>query len=236
MTTATIAPIAKAARRLAARELKRRTLTDREVVRFWQERNAEYRDIPPRLEVLDRLIDEAWDLVHRLKSRGVKWAGTTREATMTIAGTAYAAWRCHDAGRPASDADDQAAVIAAAMVAGVEMALSCREGIANLYAHDLARVIEVSDDPLDKISPMRLLARVWPEKYAGGQLRGLRAPRYYATGADVDAADWDWAFWAAAPNPLTATPAVLRRGVAAVSAAHRRALKTRRATKAKAAG
>jgi hypothetical protein len=234
MPTATLAPISPAARRLAAHELKRRNLTDRQVAKFWSDRNVEYRDIPRRLEVIDRLIEEAWDLVHRLKSAGVRWAGTPKQATLTIAGSAYAAWRCHDR-RDTPHDDDQGTAVAAAMVAGIEMALASKEGIAAMWAAEFARVTAASADPLDRVPPMKLLARVWPERFAGGQLRGLRTPRY-TDWRDVEPADWDWSFWAAVPNPLTTTPAALRRAMAAVDATHRRAMAAQRKPRETAAG
>jgi hypothetical protein len=218
----TLAPISEKARHLAARELHRSKLTDRDVLRFWTDRGCECREIPRRLEVLDRLIEEAWDLVHRLKRAGVTWAGTTREATLTIAGSAYAAWRCHDARAPGTQAEDAAAAVVEATVAGVEMAMSCRNGIATMFAEPYARLVTESGDPLDKTPPMQLLARVWPEKYAGGELRGLKTPRYAEWG-EVDAASWDYELWAASPNPLTAKPGGLRKAVADIQATHRRA-------------
>jgi hypothetical protein len=223
MDMTTLAPVCEEARRIVARELDRKKATDREVAGWCRERNLEYREIPRRLEVLDSLIEEAWDLVHRLKRAGVRWAGTTREATLTIAGSAYAAWRCHDARAPGAQAEDAAAAVVEATVAGVEMAMSCRNGIATMYAQPYARLVAESGDPLDKTPPMQLLARVWPEKYAGGELRGLKTPRYAEWG-EVDASSWDYELWAACPNPLTASPANLRKAVADIQATHRRAV------------
>jgi len=231
----TVAPISDKARRVAAHELKRRKLTDRDVVQFWSERGCDCRDIPARLEVLDRLIDDAWDLVHRLKRAGVKWAGTTRQATLTIAGSAYAAWRCHDARAPGTQGEDAAAAVVAATLDGIEMAMSCRDGIATMWAEPYARLLAGSADPLDKTPPMQLLARVWPDKYAGGELRGLRPPRY-SEWPDVDTADLEWSLWAAAPNPLTASPAGLRKAVAGIMAVHHRAATAKREQLEQAAG
>lgn len=208
MVMTKLAPVSKSARRIAEKQLRRR-VTDREVVRMFP--GCECREIPTRLAILDRLMVEAWDMVHRLTGSGVTFAGDARQATLVIAGTAYAGWRS-SIGRPGRGRDPEAAaVVVAAMKDGIEFALCHKAGIPVMYATDYARAIAGSDDPVDRMKPLAALARLWPDRYTTTSLR-FRRPKYES--GDGGAAD-QW--WGMAPNVVTASRGELRRAAKAAT-------------------
>jgi hypothetical protein len=190
-----IAPVSKSARRIAEKESGRR-MTDREIVSMYP--GVECREIPEKIGVMDRLIREAWELVHQLTASGVEFAGDASQATLVIAGTAYAAWRSSihrwsDGPDPAA-----AAAVVSGMADGIEFALRHEAGIPAMYAADYARVVAGSADPVDRMKPLAALARVWPDRYTAASIRFGR-PKYASD--DGEAAD---PFWAVSANILTA--------------------------------
>lgn len=195
-----LAPVCPAARKMASKEL-RRAATDADVRRIFK--GCEYRIIPRRLAVLDALINEAWCLYHRLIDSGITFAGTPEQATMTIAGTAYAAWRSSLERDSGEEPAAQAAVVSG-LADGLEFAFFHADGIPWMYAADYADAIAGSDDPIDRMKPLDALARVWPDRYSRTTIR-FTPPKFV-----TEPTGWAADFWEQTTNVLTAAPATLR--------------------------
>lgn len=196
-----LAPVCPKVRKAVSKEL-RRVATDADVRRRFK--GCEYRSIPRRLAVLDALMREAWALYHRLDDSGVTFAGTAAQATMTIAGTAYAAWRCSFAKGRNDEPGAQAAIVSG-LVDGLEFAFCHATGIPWMYAADYAAAVEGSDDPIDCMIPLEALSQVWPDRYSRTSIRFTK-PKFA-----TDVTGWTSEFWQRCPNVLTATPATLRK-------------------------
>lgn len=201
-----LAPVSASARRMARKTLGRRA-TDREIEKMFRGW-CEWRDIPTKLDVLDNLMHTAWAMVHKLTDSGVKFAGNARQATLVIAGTAYAGWRGSLPRAGIEHNSDPAAVVARAFDHGVEFAQCYKAGIPWMYAADFAAAVECSDDPIDRMTPLSALARLWPDRYTTTSIR-FRRPKYAS-----DQETWADDFWAVCPNILTAPRKELRRATA----------------------
>ena len=208
VTLSKLAPVCPAARRIVANQLGRKTVTDREVAAWGCKHGVEWRSIPEKAAVADRLVREAWDLVHRLIESGVKFPGTAAQATLVIGGTAYAAWRSSLDRRCRDHEDAHRVMVIAGLQAGLEFALFQNTGMPRMYAMDYTNTIANSPDPLDRVPMMDTLAKLWPETYGGGKLR-LRKPQYGAV--DTVADSWDAAWWTSVPNVLTTPVAAVVR-------------------------
>jgi len=219
------APVSKVARRIAGRGLRRKAPGDRAVRAFFRCQPCEWRDIPTKLAMMDRLVEEAWGLVHGLAACGVKFAGSGREATLVIAGTAYAAWRASL--QPSARRREPAhpALIVAGMADGLEFALRHKTGIPAMHADDYLSAVAESRDPLDRLTPIEALAELWPESYRDGRLC-MSEPRCTQP-ADAAPSSWLQQLWEKRPNVLTAAPRELRK---ARAASRRRPARGHRAT------
>lgn len=219
-----LAPVSKSARRLAERE-SGRSMTDIEVSKWWDE--CECRDIPTKLAVMDRLLIDAWGIVHRLADSGVRFAGSPQDATLVIAGTAYAAWRISLGQRSRAHNPAHPVLVSAGISDGLEFALWNKSGIPAMYADDYVKEVADSDDPIDGMTPIQVLAQVWPQRYVSGRLR-LAKPRYVK---QVDGAEPSWCeeFWDHRPNVLTASRSESRRAAATGKSKWRKAAQAKSA-------
>jgi len=225
----TLAPISKSGRKFAARLLNVAEPTDRDVEALAADVAIEFRSIPTKLAVMHYLLSQSWDMVHRLSLSGVKFAGTHRQATLIIAGTAYAAWRSSITSRARRHEDAHPVLVVGGLSNGIEFALWHKSGIPAMYADDYVTAVADSKDPIDEFTPIEALAKVWPRWYADGRLR-FTAPRFVPV--DESRNEWAAEFWAQRPNVLTASTIELRQARAAESA-RRVCRKTRRCAKAK---
>ncbi len=183
-------------------------------------------DWPQKIAVMRRLVEHAWDLVHRLIGSGVKFAGTPEQATLTVAGTAYAAWRLSI--EPHQDREpDDAVLVAEGITHGIEFALWYPEGIPALFTDDYASLAEHSECEIDRIPPMRIMAKLWPEEYTPKGLK-LETPEL----KEVEGHGCDAQFWDARPNILTTPVEDVRKATRRANAKWKRAMK--RAVKSKA--
>ncbi len=213
-----LAPASKSARRLAAQESGRR-MTDTEIVAMFP--GCESRAIPTKLAVLDRLLTEAWELVHRLHDSGVRFAGSPHDAAIVIAGTAYAAWRISLGRRCRAHDDAHPVLVASGMNDGLEFAMWHKSGIPAMYADDYLNVIADSEDPIDRMTPIQAVAKVWPQRYAAGRVQ-MAKPRY-ARQEPVSAYGQEDVFWEHRPNILMAGRHELQRAKTTAEAKRRKA-------------
>lgn len=211
-----LAPLAKSARRAAEKECGRQ-MTDTEIVTMFA--GAECREVPTKIAVMDMLLIQAWRLVHRLEDSGVRFAGSSHDATLVIAGTAYAAWRISLSRSYRSENDAHPAFMAAGINDGLEFAIRNKSGIPAMYADDYLNVVSDSKDPIDKMTPMQALAQVWPRRYPAGRLR-MEKPRFTNVETSLGSVD---VFWGYRPNVLTAGRRELQRAKAAVQKKLRKA-------------
>lgn len=200
----TLAPASKGAKDFVSEALGRQDVSDHDVEAYCKRHGLEWREIPTKIAIMDRLIHQAWELVHRLASDGVKFAGSPREAALIVAGTAYAAWRSsldprareHDAAHPVATVSG--------VSDGIEFAMWHTSGIPAMYADDYIAAVDGSDDPIDRMTPMDALASVWPKIYGAGKVR-LAAPRFVQ-----EEGGWGDELWEARPNVLTASQETIR--------------------------
>ncbi len=192
-----------ASRRVTEKALGKKNVTDQEIEEYCD--GWEWRDVPEKLTVMDFLISDAWRLVHRLMEVGVKFAGTPTQATLVIAGTAYAAWR-YSVNNESRNEPAERAMAATGLADGVWFALWNKEGIPLMHAGDFADAVAQSDDPIDKMTPMVALATVWPHRYSE---RGPELPEpTYMPFIDPPHPLDD--LWNTCVNVLTAAPEELR--------------------------
>lgn len=224
-TITKLAPPSAFARKITKKALGRTSVTVREIADHC-EGKGEWRDIPEKLEVMHRLLTEAWELVHRLDDLGVKFAGSLQEATLVIAGTAYAAWRVSLDRKSRAHEPANLVLVVAGMNDGLEFALWNKSGIPAMHADDYLNTVADSDDPIDRLTPIEALAEVWPQWYAGGRLR-LTKPQYAEPEANA-APGWGDELWDHRPNVLTASHGELRRAKTAARAKWQKAAKARK--------
>lgn len=154
--------------------------------------------MPQKVAVMRLVVLQAWDLVHRLEAAGVKFAGTRVQATLTVAGTAYAAWRLSIEPAPHREPGD-AAMLSGGLAHGLEFAMKNVAGIPSLYADDFAELTEKSTCPIDRFPPLEIMAKLWPHAFtAAGPKLKTPAPR------EVDGHGFEAQVWDARPNILTA--------------------------------
>lgn len=201
-----LAPVCPTSRRIVAKELGRKKVSDREIAAWSMERGFECRVIPEKAAIADRLLREAWELVHRLIEDGVKFPGTAAQATLVIGGTAYAAWRSALDRRCRDHEDAHLVMVVAGLNAGLEFARRHTTGMPRMYAMDYIDTVADSTDALDHVPMMDTLAKLWPKTYGGGKLR-FRTPRYVTVGTHRDS--WDAEFWVNVPNVLNASKALI---------------------------
>lgn len=222
-----IAPVSDSARRMVAQELGRSRVTDRDVEKFFSGSAVEFRDVPEKVVVMHSILTEVWQLVHRLADLGVKFAGSPQQATLVIAGTAYAAWRS-SLNRNTRKHDPACGVLVVTGVSdGIEFARWNTTGTPAMHADDYATAVAGSDDPIDSLPPMEALAKVWPRWYAGGRVR-LAMPQFVEAPAG-DAAGWSDESWDRRPNVLTASRRELQHAKAAAQANWQKAARVSKA-------
>ncbi len=184
-------------------------------------------DWPQKIAVMRQLVEHAWDLVHRLIGSGVKFAGTPEQATLTVAGTAYAAWRLSIEPDPHREIDDTV-LVAEGITHGIEFALWYTEGIPALFTDDYARLAEQSECEIDRIPPMKIMAKLWPEDFTPKGLK-LETPEL----KEVEGDGFDAQFWDPRPNILTTPVEDVRKATRRASAKWKRVMKRARKSKAK---
>jgi len=197
-TLVKLTPMSKAAKRFAAKKFPGRKVTDRDVLDFFGGFRAEWREIPLKIAMMNSLLAEAWGVAHMLAANGVQFAGTMREATLVIAGTAYAAWRISIDRKTRKHETAHPAMVAAGLAAGIEYAMHNKAGMPAMYADDYVATVSESDDPVDGMTPLEALAQLWPKNYSDRAVR-FRSPRL----AEVADDSWAAQFWETRPNVLT---------------------------------
>jgi hypothetical protein len=204
MTTTTVAKRKTASeqtRRLAlARKGDPRTLSESEVNRYcdiWRK----YGQKPQRLEVLRRLIQEAWNLACYLRQAGLKLQSSSLDqAALTIAGCAYAEWMTTVVVNPAEHpAPGDPARITDGFSTGIQWALWMGDGMPSLQADSFTCLAERSDSDIDRMIPLEVVAKLWPDMVKDGK---LDLPIVGVKPLDPDA--WDAWIWEPRPNILTA--------------------------------
>ncbi len=168
------------------------------------------RNIPTDLAILNGLINEAWILVHRLAAAGLRFAGTIEQATLTVAGSAYAAWRLK------VDDDDTAypehelgrTDMVSGFAEGLAYAIVHPSGVPAMYAGPYTLATKHIRFMLDHEVPLEVMAEFWPDSYTPDGLR-LKTPVF------VNVSENDTSIQAQLydhrPNPLTTPVADLRK-------------------------
>ncbi len=168
------------------------------------------RNIPKELTILNGLIHEAWILVHRLSAAGLRFAGTMEQATLTVAGSAYAAWRLK------MDDDDTAypehelgpTDMTAGFAEGIAYALVHATGVPAMYIDTYPLATEKLRSMLDHEMPLEVMAEFWPDRYSPDGLR--LSPPVFVNLSDVPTSITAQ-LYDPRPNPLTTSVEDLRR-------------------------
>lgn len=173
----------------------------------WQRRHRK----PQRLEVAKLLIAEAWDLVHYMTAHGMEFASPPQQAALTIAGSAYAAWRCSLPDTPNADRDPSIEIVRG-FTLGILWATWMGEGMPSELADDYLELAEWSDSELDRMAILEAVAELWPEIAKDGR---LRLPVNKMEPIDPNA--WDADRWERRPNVLTSPVEELRKAARAAA-------------------
>ncbi len=125
------------------------------------------RYLPKEVAILRGLIHEAWILVHRMTASGMKFAGTLEQATLTIAGCAYAAWR--NSYELQSDPAEEwvHTEMASGFAEGIMFAITHPEGMPRRYAEDYPDSMREGGPYIifDGKVPLDVLSKYWPDDY-----------------------------------------------------------------------
>lgn len=166
--------------------------------------------MPEKVTTMRRFLHEAWDLVHRLMSAGLKFPGTPSEAALVIAGNAYGAWRGAEVRMAAGeDGVTPATEAVAGMVQGIDLATVLPHGVIARNTFDFAFVTSTSTDLIDSVVPMKLLAALWPDEFSESEIL-LKTPTYGEAGTYSSAGDSEFI---QVPNVLTAPLSAVERGI-----------------------
>ena len=165
------APVNDDARRIVS-EITGRECTAADVLEWQRGWNVECRDIPLKAAVLESLANEAREVVDRLATGGIAFAGRLEEAALVVCGTAYAAWRASMAESGGREPHEKFVLPIAGFWAGIEHARAYAAGIPQMYRAAYLSAIATSDDPLDKLPPLAVLMKIWPEDYGDWQAIG----------------------------------------------------------------
>jgi hypothetical protein len=172
-------------------------------------RPSDFRQIPKELAILNGLINEAWVLVHRLSAAGLRFAGTMEQATLTIAGSAYAAWRLKlDDDGECQEHDWGPTDMAAGFAEGIAYAIAHPHGVPAIYAGLYGLVTKCIRFTIDHEVPLEVMAEYWPDSYSADGLL-LKTPVFVHVSENdtsIQAQIYDHR-----PNPLTTAPEVLRK-------------------------
>lgn len=174
-------------------------LADREMARYcdqWVKEGA----TPQKLDVLRRLIVQAWEIVCYMTEAGLTFRSSSPEqAALTIAGSAYAGWR--GSGHDNPDADSNGPVeIVEGFATGILWAMWMGNGMPSELADSYAWIAGRSESVVDRMIPLQVVERLFPEMVKGGRLTLARV------GVEpVDPGAWDACMWSYRPNILTAS-------------------------------
>jgi hypothetical protein len=189
MDMTTLAPLPAKNRRILARMVGRPDATDDQLLATPQARNIEFRKVPRKAAVLDRIARQAREVVEQLAAEGVEFAGTVEQAARVVTASAYAAWRAFH-GRKEDEPGDRDVTILLGFSEGLEHARHYREGMPAMIRHDYLVAVAGSDDPIDRMPLGRILEALWPHRYRGGRIRGRR-PARQAAGSEAAEGSWD---------------------------------------------
>jgi hypothetical protein len=187
MNITTLAPLPPANRRLLAQLVGRPDATDDELLAAPEAQSIEWREVPRKAAILHRLAQEALELCEALAAGGFEFAGTAEEAARVVTATAYAAWRGHH-GREEDETGDHDTAAVTGFVMGLDHARQHRDGMPAIYRDAFLAAVAGSADPVDRMPLAEVLTALWPECYAGGQIRSLR-PDLAAAGSGEGAAE-----------------------------------------------
>lgn len=185
MNMNTLAPLPAKNRRILARMVGRPDATDEELLAAPEAREIEWRRVPRKVAVLERIARQALEVVEQLAADGGKFAGTIEQAARVVTATAYAAWRGFH-GRREDEAGDRDLSALVGFAEGIEHARHHREGMPAVYRDDYLAAVAGSADPIDRMPLGQILEALWPDRYAGGRIRGQRPARRRA-GAEATA-------------------------------------------------
>jgi hypothetical protein len=176
------------------------TLRDADVDAYCDRWKA-YRSKPQRMMVLRKLIMQAWDLVCYMADAGLKFESSSPEqAALTIAGSAFAAWRCDQPDNPDLDHLEAPANIIEGFAEGIMWAMWMGDGMPSVLADSYVWHADRSESVLDRMIPLEVIARLFPDMVKDGK---LNLPRVRVQPVNPDA--WDACEWDHRPNILTAS-------------------------------
>lgn len=191
MTTTTLAPLPARNRRILARIVGRPDATDDELLATPEAATIEWRKLPRKAAVLERIATQACDVCESLAASGVEFAGTVEQAARVVTATAYASWRVFH-GRREDHLGDHDVAALLGFAEGIEHARHHRDGMPAIYREDYLAAVAGSHDPIDRMPLGEILETLWPKRFAGGRIRSRKPARPADGSKAVEPATWSW--------------------------------------------
>jgi hypothetical protein len=184
MRMTTLAPLPARNRRILARIVGRPGATDDELLAAPEAASIEWRKLPRKAAVLERIATQACDVCETLAASGVEFAGTVEQAARVVTATAYAAWRGFH-GRREDELGDHDVAALLGFAEGLDHARHHRDGMPAVYRETYLAAVAGSDDPIDRMPLGEILETLWPKRHRGGRIRSRKPAR-------PTAATWNW--------------------------------------------